>query len=132
MATETGSPCPVCSGASVPEDRFGPAPLSRCLECGYTYAHGEVDPDLYGDRYFEAYAGGDYLAHESSRRRESRLRLALLARVAPPPARLVEVGAAAGFFLDEARSAGYEAVGIEPNAAMATHAREQLALDVHL
>ena len=69
----------------------------------------EVDPALYGDAYFAAYAGGDYLAEEAQRRRESRRRLDLLARTTPPPARLLEVGAAAGFLLDEARRRGYAA-----------------------
>jgi SAM-dependent methyltransferase len=91
---------------------------------------GEVDPALYRDAYFAAYAGGDYLAHEAQRRRESRLRLELLARVCPPPAALLEVGAAAGFLLDEARRLGYRATGIEPNAAMASHGRDVLGLDL--
>lgn len=91
---------------------------------------GDVDPTLYGDGYFEQYAGGDYLEAEQQRRKESRIRIELLERVAPPPARLVEIGSAAGFFLDEARTRGYEVVGIEPNAAMAAHGRDVLSLDV--
>lgn len=92
----------------------------------------DVDPDLYGDRYFAEYAGGDYMSEEPQRRRESRLRLDLLARVTPPPARVLEIGAAAGFFLDEARARGYDGVGVEPNATMAAHARDALGLDVHV
>lgn len=122
--------CPVCDAETVAEDRFGPAPLRRCGACGFVHLAGEVDPALYGDAYFAQYAGGDYLADEAQRRRESRLRLELLARATPPPARLLEVGAAAGFLLDEARAAGYEGVGVEPNDAMAAHAREALELDV--
>ena len=88
------------------------------------------DPSLYGDAYFESYSGGDYLAREERRRHESRVRLDLLATVLPPPARVLEVGAAAGFFLDEARRRGYAGEGIEPNAAMAAHARDGLSLDI--
>jgi SAM-dependent methyltransferase len=124
------APCPVCAGPTAAERRFGDVPLRRCADCGFTLLVGDVDPDLYGDRYFETYAGGDYLAHEARRRRESRLRLRLLARVAPPPGRLLEVGAAAGFFLDEARTAGYDGKGVEPNPAMAAFARARLRLDV--
>ena len=122
--------CAVCSGATIPEDRFGPAPLRRCRTCGFVALAGEADPALYRDAYFAAYAGGDYVTHAPQRRRESRLRLDLLARVAPPPARLLEVGAAAGFFLDEARRRGYAGTGIEPNAAMAAHGRDSLGLDL--
>jgi SAM-dependent methyltransferase len=102
----------------------------RCESCSFVYLHGDVDPQLYGDDYFVAYSGGDYLAHERQRRHESHIRLDLLARVAPPPGRLLEVGSAAGFLLDEARRRGYDGVGIEPNAAMAGHARDALGLDV--
>ncbi len=122
--------CSVCDGPTVPEDRFGPAPLFRCDRCTFVQLAGDVDPALYGDAYFAAYAGGDYLAEEGQRRHESRIRLDLLARVTPPPARLLEVGAAAGFLLDEARARGWEGVGVEPNDAMAAHARDALALDV--
>jgi SAM-dependent methyltransferase len=122
--------CPVCGGATVPEERFGPAPLFRCEACAFVTLAGDVDPALYEDAYFAAYAGGDYLAEEQQRRRESRLRLDLLARLSPPPGRLLEVGAAAGFLLDEARARGYDSVGVEPNDAMAAHGRDALGLDV--
>lgn len=122
----------MCDASSDPDYRFGSAALRRCRngDCRFTFLDGEAAPELYGDEYFEAYAGGDYVGAERQRRHESRLRVELLASVSAPPARLLEIGAAAGFFLDEARARGYEGVGIEPNAAMATHARETLALDV--
>lgn len=44
--------------------------------------------------------------------------------------RLLDVGCANGFFLHEARRAGYHTMGIEPSAAMAAFAREDLGLDV--
>jgi len=104
----------------------------RCKNdsCGFVFLDSEASSELYGDDYFEAYAGGDYLAAEERRRHESKLRLDILESVVPPPARLLEVGAAAGFFLDEARARAYDGVGIEPNTAMAAHARETLKLDV--
>ena len=114
----------------MPEERFGPAPLFRCERCTFVHLAGEVDAALYGDAYFAAYAGGDYLSEEDQRRRESRIRLDLLAQLTPPPARVLEVGAAAGFLLDEARARGYVGVGVEPNDAMAAHARDALGLDV--
>jgi len=122
--------CPICGGPGAPEDRFGPAPLARCTSCAFTFLEGPVDPALYGNEYFAEYAGGDYLAEEPQRRHESRLRLDLLAHVEQPPGRLLEVGAAAGFFLDEARQRGWDVCGIEPNEAMAAHARDALGLDV--
>lgn len=112
------------------EERFGPAPLFRCEACEFVQLDGDIDPALYGDAYFAQYAGGDYLAEEGQRRHESRIRLDLLAQLTPPPAQILEIGAAAGFLLDEARTRGYDGVGVEPNDAMANHARDALGLDV--
>jgi len=123
--------CPICGAETVPERGFGDHPLHRCASCDFMLLHAETDLQaLYADRYFEAYGGEDYLEREQQRRKESRIRLDLLARVQPAPARIVELGSAAGFFLDEARMRGYEGVGIEPNAAMAARARDAMGLDV--
>ena len=124
--------CLLCDGSSRPETRFAPAQFRRCEQCGFIFAAGEPDTDVYDDTYFEGYAGGDYLSEEAQRRRESRIRLDLLARVAPPPGRLLEIGSAAGFLLHEASLRGYEPVGVEPNAAMVGHARDALGMDVRV
>jgi SAM-dependent methyltransferase len=122
--------CPVCEGVSSPDDRFAPDPLRRCASCGFTFLDPSGARVQYDDEYFENYAGGDYLGHEIQRRHESRLRLDSLALICPPPGRLLEVGAAAGFFLDEARMRGYDGFGIEANPEMAAQARQTLGLDV--
>jgi SAM-dependent methyltransferase len=124
--------CLLCDGPSRPEGRFTPARFRRCERCGFIFAAGEPDTDVYDDTYFAGYMGGDYLSEEAQRRKESRIRLDLLARLAPPPRKLLEVGSAAGFFLHEASLRGYEPVGIEPNAAMAAHARDELGMDVRV
>lgn len=45
---------------------------------------------------------------------------------------LLDVGCAHGFFLAEARRAGYHPTGIEPSSPMAAFAREELGLEVHV
>jgi SAM-dependent methyltransferase len=122
--------CPICGTESAPDTVFSPSPLLRCAACDFAFLPATADEDLYDDRYFADYDGEDYLAAEPQRRFESRRRLNLLARHLPPPARLLEIGAAAGFFLDEARELGYEGVGLELNEEMAAHARDALGLDV--
>lgn len=109
---------------------FSPSPLLRCPACDFAFVPSAPEEDLYDEQYFADYDGEDYRAAEPQRRFESRRRLDLLGRHLPPPARLFEVGAAAGFFLDEARERGYQGTGVELNEEMAFHAREALGLDV--
>lgn len=129
-ATTASQVCPVCGESSAGDEWFAPEPLLHCGACGFTFLDASGPEARYDDAYFENYVGGDYLAHEGQRRHESRLRLDSLARIAPPPARLLEVGAAAGFFLDEGRRRGYHVLGIEPNAEMAGYARTTLGIEV--
>lgn len=84
----------------------------------------------YDESYFDNYAGGGYLDHQRQRRHESRLRLDSLAPLLGRSARVLEVGAAAGFFLDEARRRGHSVLGIEPNEEMARYATQTLGLEV--
>lgn len=128
--TAASQVCPVCGKPAAADERFVPEPLLHCGDCGFTFLDPDVPEARYDEAYFENYVGGDYLAHEGQRRHESRLRLDSLGRIAPPPARLLEIGAAAGFFLDEARRRGYDVLGIEPNAEMAGYARTTLGIEV--
>jgi SAM-dependent methyltransferase len=92
---------------------------------------------MYDDGYFSDRGGwvcgfwkGGYLDNEENLRREARDALAELGPPGRKCSRLLEVGAAGGFFLDEARRAGYDVVGIELNSKMAEFGRRQLDLDL--
>jgi 2-polyprenyl-3-methyl-5-hydroxy-6-metoxy-1,4-benzoquinol methylase len=110
----------------------------RCRACGHRYtdpmptAH-ELER-MYGDEYFEdggewvcGYWSGGYLSNEALLRSEARDTLALLPATGP---RMLEIGAAGGFFLDEARSTGFDVHGIELNRTMADWGRLHLGLDM--
>lgn len=115
-------------------------PIVRCGGCGLLF-RGDMPGDedlmsIYGDDYFCAGIEGtggegypDYLGDEELHRRNARRRLALVERYVSP-GRLLDVGCAAGFFLDEARGRGFDVVGVELAPSMAKHAREQLGLEV--
>jgi SAM-dependent methyltransferase len=84
---------------------------------------GACPPELYETG---AYGGGRPRGHGLARPLLSgfdRQRLALLAQRAPPPARLLDIGAGRGRFVRAAIVAGYEARGIEPSARGVSGAR---------
>lgn len=117
-------PCPACGGAliawrSVPasepalrEDRFE---LRHCARCGCAVTSGPTPPGLHDTG---AYRSGEPRLHRiagPALRAFDHQRLALLARLAPPPARLLDAGAGSGRFVVAARARGYDATGIEPS-----------------
>ena len=119
-----GRECPACGGRlefwrSVPGSepalasmRFS---LMRCSECGTAVTAADATPDAHESG---AYGTGaprlSRLASPVLRAFDSR-RLALLAELVPPPARLLDAGAGRGRFVRGARAAGYDAFGIEPS-----------------
>jgi SAM-dependent methyltransferase len=110
----------------------------RCRRCTHGFVYppvGEVEQrEIYGDDYFGAQ--GDwvegvwptgYVESEARLRKEAQQVLAMLP---VRGGRMLEIGCAGGFFLDEARKHGFETVGIETNGLMASHARDRLRLNV--
>jgi SAM-dependent methyltransferase len=81
--------------------------------------------------YFEHYsAGQSYDSQGSQRRREARIRLRWMRGHGARSGRLLEVGVARGDFLSEARMAGFEALGIEPEPGTAEVARRRSGAEV--
>lgn len=79
-----------------------------------------------GERRGIGYA--DYYADESVYRPYFRRKLRDLARFRAPPGQLLEIGAAAGYALDEARRLGWTVRGLELSAAAVRFARDVLTL----
>ena len=116
--------------------------IVRCPTCGLAFrstlpSRDELD-EIYGAAYFggrEADGGRDgyldYLADEDVHRVNARRRLELLSGFGEPGA-LLDVGCAAGFFVDEALRHGWDARGIDVSAAMVDWARRHTAADVRL
>ncbi len=120
--------CLVCH-TSPPDPRW--ESLLRCPRCGFVTARLDAPIDvrqLYADDYFHGAEYLDYLADEACFRRNFRRRLQEV-RGRCPHGRLVEIGAAYGFFLHEAHPY-YETIGFELNPEAVRHASEKLDLDV--
>jgi SAM-dependent methyltransferase len=145
MATETA--CRVCAGDlslrvvgsnghPPPPEAFAPSShetgrhgdLLECVECGTVQQPqlpaGDELHALYRDMRDDAYLG------EEAGRRATAAHLLDRIGAQVPRGRLLDVGCGHGLLLDEARSRGYETVGLELSRSAARHAREALGLDV--
>lgn len=127
--------CAACGREQPVRDRFvvNGCPIRQCLSCGLGYAEpGGFEPtDYYTANYFngghsDGYA--DYLGAEPVLRREFARTVAFI-RSHVATGRLLDIGCAYGFFLQEAKPY-YEVSGIELAEDAAAHCRAT-GLDVH-
>jgi SAM-dependent methyltransferase len=114
--------------------------ILRCRSCGLLFRAQMPDEselaEIYGESYFaaaddndDAQGYADYLSEEENHRLTARSRLHLLSRFRDA-GRLLDVGCAAGFFLDEARRGAWTVEGLELSPVVAQYAIEQLGLRV--
>ncbi len=97
-----------------------------CRDCGLARSKPPIDTEDIEDLYRDV-EDPEYFASEAERRAAFRAALARLESAGPPgPSRkLLEIGSSVGLFLDEARRAGWDAIGIEPSRWAAESARER-------
>lgn len=123
--------CPVClAAAATPRLQKAGTTILFCADCGSAFWQpgAGFDPaGIYGAGYFAGsdHASGydDYASLEASLRHNFVRRLRTLG--APRAgARLLDLGAAYGFAVDEARRLGWRAAGLEVSAAAARRAAE--------
>jgi SAM-dependent methyltransferase len=127
--------CPACSRATPHRLLYvkNGCDILQCRDCGVGRTEASsFDPLAYYDEgYFcgrqsDGYA--DYRGAEAVLRHEFARTVEFIRR-RKPQGRLLEIGCAYGFFLDEARRAGFEVSGIEPAETAAAHAGD-LGLNV--
>jgi SAM-dependent methyltransferase len=136
--------CNLC-GASVPVsasllfEKDGHA-IVGCPACGLVFRGTLPSPDELEDIYGPAYFGGsdglegregylDYVADADVHRANARRRLRRLAALTEPGT-LLDVGCAAGFFVDEATRSGWRARGVDVSSAMVEWGRRHTAADL--
>jgi SAM-dependent methyltransferase len=141
VSSPPGVRCNLCSTPLSPEQepvwRKDGFDIVACPSCRLVFRRDLPTPAeldrIYAGEYFrrpddeETHGYLDYLADEDAHRLSARKRLELLTRHTAP-GRLLDVGAAAGFFMDEARRAGWEVWGIDVSAEMARWGAENLGL----
>ena len=128
------SPCPLCGSEERQENVyvFPPFAVARCRRCRLWYLHPRLaEPVMHAsyvdDSYFEGGAAGysSYQAQEQTLRPTFRRFLAELDRRKMTGGRLLEVGCAYGFFLDEARCCFAHRTGTDYSPAALEKARDK-------
>ena len=115
----------------ITERELAPPPrVVECLACGLVYANPRPEAEALTALY-AASKDPDYLTEEAGRRASARRILRALHRYQAPPGRLLDVGCAAGFLLDEARRLSWQVEGVEGSRWAAEQAQRQFGLTVH-
>jgi SAM-dependent methyltransferase len=89
--------------------------LRRCGSCGSAVTVGDAPEQLHETGAYRAGTPRLYRFARPILQAFDRHRLRLLGELARPPARLLDAGAGRGRFVASARTAGYDAFGIEPS-----------------
>ncbi len=128
--------CPLCKNQSKRKFSVDGFYIRDCESCEHRFTEIEVDPNFvketYGDLYFEGGGAGyaDYLKDKSLLIDRGNFYANILARNGVKTGRVMDIGAAAGFFLGGMRKNGWETSGVEPNAKMAEYGNRELGLRI--
>ena len=117
--------CGVCDGELFETPVLGT--LARCRDCGYVFLPRTPDlprriADLYAGDYFTGAEFGDYSAQRATFARNFQEYLRRMRQSGATRGRLLEVGCAYGFFLEQAQGA-FDARGIDVNEPAIAAAR---------
>ena len=141
-STPSSSRCPACGDKNLqiyleaPEGRFDDAAIGssrsvfshgrvlRCTKCRHGFRQNQPSfAELAG--IYGRMDVGVYQAEDSSRTRTAARHIHFLRQYARG-VDLLDVGCAAGLFLERARAAGWQIRGVEPNAELAAKAEQRL------
>ena len=129
--------CQLCGGADRrTKFRDGPFSVVTCEGCGLTYVTPRLrDASLIEQVYDEGYWSSasaaergysDYRTAAPLYRKTYRRRLRVVRRHFPKPGRVLDIGCAAGYFLEVMRDEGWDVMGLEPSAAILPQALARL------
>lgn len=113
--------CFVCNAKAAALGSKSGFDLHRCPRCGFLFVHPlpESSLDIYTEDYFAGASGGHgYVEYDRDKQAmipSFERYLDLIEKAYGKKGRMLDIGAATGFFLDLARKRGWESVGVEPS-----------------
>ena len=100
--------------------------MVKCCKCGLIYMNPRADPARIHNNY-TSMADDSYVQEEAGRRQSADSILKYLEKIGKK-GRILDVGCATGFFLDQAHKAGWEVYGVELSAWAVDYAKNKLQL----
>ena len=133
--------CNLCGADDAsPYCRVGDFQIVRCKVCGLFYTNprrpAEELSKFYSENYFlstdpSTRGYDDYSSHSEGLKQVFSDHLSRIEKYARPPASIIDVGCAFGYFLQVAASRGWTAEGVEISAFASQMARENTGARVH-
>ncbi|MEZ6061040.1 MAG: class I SAM-dependent methyltransferase [Planctomycetaceae bacterium] len=129
-------PCPICGPANrIPFTECSGFPIVRCCGCRLLFV-GEAAPVEQTQDFFRSEHitdEGSTQQHYVDWRKDSLAReAAIIRRMYPDGGRLLDVGAASGFFLHQFQNQpSWEVTGVEPSCVSTAFARKHFGLRIH-
>lgn len=121
--------CRLCDGPCATRFAVNHYDIARCPRCDLEFVWPTPPPgatrEVYGEGYFTAGRFGydDYFGRERAvAHRKAHARLARLASIGHRGGRVLDVGCAAGYFLEVAQAQGWAVEGVELSAEARAHA----------
>lgn len=101
--------------------------IVTCRRCNLSYLNPQPKPEIILENYISM-IDEKYIVEEQGRRASARYILKYLNKVKPDKGRLLDIGCAAGFFLDEAKKDGWDVYGVEASQWAVNYAQQHLGL----
>jgi len=100
--------------------------VHRCASCDLEFVHPTPSPEavaaVYASNYFEGGAYSNYFENErKTSQQKAHSRLDTFARLGVTGGALLDLGCAAGYFVDEGLARGFDAYGVEPSERARAH-----------
>lgn len=141
VARQMVTACNLCGNTATrpycPQNGRG---LVQCAECGLVYVGEQPQPEelyaLYGETYFHNDESGevgytDYLADEANIRKTVNKRFDHIEKFAAQNGRMLDVGCALGFFIDEASQRGWQVEGLDVSQYAVDYVRARFGYTVY-
>jgi len=108
---------------------MGTQQIVECKQCGMIYVNPRIKQDVVISGYSDA-EDELYVSQEEGRINTFKKALKLVEKYSPDKGKILDIGAAAGFFLHVAKENGWETFGVEPSKWMSEWGNKKFNVNI--